>query len=157
MNKSLIVYYSHSGNTRKGAHMIKNSLNADILEIIPRKPYKSGMWDVVDEFKIEIEKNLRREIEDYKIDLSNYDIIFIGTPNWGNTVATPLLSFFDNEDLRNKKIMPFVTHGGGGLGNCGEEIVRLSNSESYGQTLVYSGGSVYESKIEKWLKKENII
>jgi flavodoxin len=156
MSKNLIVYYSHSGNTRKAAMLLKNQLKADVIELIPKKAYAPGLWDAVDEFKEEIANDLRREIKSYNLNVADYDNIFIGTPNWGDTVATPLRSFFDKEDLRHKNIMPFVTHGGGGLGNCSRDIIELSQSDKHGNALVFTNGGIDKRMIEKWLNEEEI-
>lgn len=154
MNKELVVYYSHSGNTRKGAMLISNLTGADVLELVPEVDYPNGMWATVDEFKEELANGSRRAIRPYDVDISQYDIIYISTPNWGDTVATPLLAFFDAEELTGKRILPFITHGGGGMGRCADDIVRLSSSKNYGKALVYSGGNISERKVRKWLESQ---
>jgi len=154
MTKELVVYYSHSGNTKKGAMLISKVTGADVLELVPERAYPKGMWATVDEFKKELAGDLRRAILPYDVDVSQYDTIYIGTPNWGDTLATPLRSFFDKEDLADKRIMPFVTHGGGGLGNCSRDMIRLSGTKNYTEPLVYSGGSVNERKVKEWLQKK---
>lgn len=153
MNKELIVFYSHSGNTRKAAKLIEKLIGADLLELIPEKKYPNGMWDVVDEFKKDLATGARRKINAYDFDLVDYDTIYIGTPNWGDTVATPLLSFFDKEDLKGKKIAPFVTHGGGGLGRCADDIIKLSESDVWTKPLVFTGARITEVEVGAWLEE----
>lgn len=153
MRKDLVVYYSHSGNTKKAANMIADLRNADVIELVPKEAYPTGLWDVVEIFKKDIASDGRREINPYSINMEDYDTVFIGTPNWGDTFATPLLSFFDVEDLKEKRIAPFVTHGGGGVGRCADDIIKYSGSNESTKPLVYKGGSVTKSNVETWLDK----
>lgn len=152
MAKKLIVFYSHSGNTRKGAQFIQELTGADLLELQPKEAYPNDLWETIDIFKEELKTNARKELIPFNIDIDAYDILYIGTPNWGDTVATPLLSFFDRFDLSDKKIMPFVTHGGGGLGNCSSDIIKLADCKESGEPLVYTNGNIEISQVSKWLK-----
>lgn len=155
MKNELVVYYSYSGNTRKGAEFISQLTGADILELKPIEDYPKDVWAAIDIFKKDVANNSRRDIKSYDLNLDEYKVVYIGTPNWGATVATPLLSFFDKEDLADKKIMPFVTHGGGGLGNCARDIVKLSKSNNYREALVYTDGRIDKRSVEQWLKVNN--
>lgn len=151
MSKDLVVYYSHTGNTRKAAKIIADLRNADIIELVPKEAYPAGLWDVVEIFKKDIASDGRRDINPYNVNMVDYNTVFVGTPNWGDTFATPLLSFFDAEDLKDKKIAPFVTHGGGGLGNCASDIVKYSESKDSTKPLVYTGGTISKSDVKSWL------
>lgn len=155
MSKELVVFYSHSGNTKKVANIISKFTGADVLELIPEESYPSDLWETVDIFKEDMKNNSRRVLKPINVDMSKYDTIYIGTPNWGNTVATPLLSFFDQYDLTDKKVLAFVTHGGGGLGKCANDIMKLSKSKMQQEALVFSGANVSEGQIKSWLKDVN--
>ena len=64
MSNTLIVYYSHSGNTRKMAKIIAEQFHADCLEIIPQKPYPQAYNAVVNQAKHEISQNYQPDIKD---------------------------------------------------------------------------------------------
>jgi flavodoxin len=155
MNKVLIVYYSHSGVTRTLAEKINKVVSGDIYEVKPVEPYPGDVYATIKIFKDELKHKLRRPIEEPDIISSDYDTIFIGTPNWGATVATPLLDFFSSVDIQDKRIIPFVTHGGGGVGNCAKDIMTLAGSDQKNIPLVLNGGGVSrlsENDIRSWLK-----
>ena len=76
MSNTLIVYYSHSGNTRKMAKIITEQLHADCLEIIPQKSYPQAYNAVVNQAKHEISQNYQPDIKDIQIDL-NMSLIHI--------------------------------------------------------------------------------
>jgi len=87
--------------------------------------------------------------------VESYDTIFVGSPNWWNTVAPPVATFLSENDLSGKTIVPFCTHGGGGLGRISKDIAELcpqstilSSFEIYG-----SGGRDAQARVFAWLSK----
>lgn len=153
--KELIVFYSHSNNTRKGAELIKELTGADILELKMKDPYPSDVWKTVKIFKKEMKKHDVKAIEQITIDVSSYDRIYIGTPNWGNTVAPAIITFLNEFDLSNKEIVLFVTHGGGGVGECARYMMKHSGTDKQGKPLVYSGGNISTHQVREWLDEIN--
>ncbi len=114
LEKILIVYYSWSGNTRSVAEKIREITGGDIIEIVPALPYPEDYNEVVNQAKKEIREGFRPELETIIGRVDEYSRIFIGSPNWWNTVAPPVASFLAEHDLTGKTIFPFCTHGGGG-------------------------------------------
>ncbi len=112
MSNTLIVYYSHSGNTRKMAKIITEQLHADCLEIIPQKSYPQAYNAVVNQAKHEISQNYQPDIKDIQIDLNKYSTIFIGSPNWWSTIAPPILTFImqNQNHLINKELIPSILY-----------------------------------------------
>ena len=78
--KKAIVYYSYSGNTKSIVDMIKEKISADVYEIKPKTPYSTDYDEVVDLGQDEVNSNTLREIEDFDINLDNYDTIILATP-----------------------------------------------------------------------------
>ena len=77
-------------------------------------------------------------------DISGYRIIFIGSPNWWGTMASPVYSFIKELDLSGKIVVPFFTHGGGGMQNCETDMkaaCKLSKGENVLKAFTCSGGS----------------
>lgn len=152
-DKSLIVYYSHSGNTSKIAEIIHKKVGGDILRIEPIKPYPKEYNRVVDQAKKEISSGYIPELKLHIDDIELYNKIFIGSPNWWNTIAPPVKSFLLQYDLSNKIVAPFCTHGGGGKGNVFSAIAKECNDSTIkkGFAIYGDGGSKVEKMITAWL------
>ncbi len=114
---TLVAYFSWSGNTAMVANQIHNQLGGDILEIRAEESYSIVYRDVVNRARKELRDNERPELMEDLDTIAPYDTIFIGYPNWCNTFPAPVLTFIINHDFSGKTIVPFCTHGGGGLGN----------------------------------------
>lgn len=156
MSNTLIVYYSHSGNTRKLANLIAQQIDADCLEIIPEKPYPNDYTSVVNQAKQEISRNFRPTLKNAQINLNKYTTIFIGSPNWWSSIAPPIATFIDTNDLSAKKIIPFCTHGGGGFGHIPQDIKRLCKNATVLNGFANYGSSINLQEVKKWLSKLDI-
>lgn len=113
--KTLVLYYSLTGNTKMVAEEFANRLGADIEEIVCVDPYDTNFLACIERCKKEREAGTVTDIEPVKADLSKYDVIFIGYPVWFGTYAPPIATFLANNDLSGKTIVPFCTFGSGGL------------------------------------------
>ena len=113
--KFLVVYYSQTTNTQAVAQEIANRLGADIEEIVPVVPYEGDFQATIERGKKELDEASYPEIQPLSVDVTNYDVVFIGYPVWFGTYAPPIFSFLDKVDLSGKKIVPFCTFGSGGL------------------------------------------
>lgn len=156
MSNTLIVYYSHSGNTRKLANLIAQQIDADCLEIIPEKPYPNDYTSVVNQAKQEISRNFRPALKNAQINLNKYTTIFIGSPNWWSNIAPPIATFIDTNDLSAKKIIPFCTHGGGGFGHIPQDIKILCKNAIVLNGFANYGSSINLQEVKKWLSKLDI-
>ena len=161
--KILIAYYSHSANTKKLAELIGKVLKSELKNVTtdffytePEKPYSSNYNKVLDEAKRDIKNNHKPKLKNNIGSIEDYDVIFIGSPNWWNTIASPVGSFISSFDFSNKIIMPFCTHGGGGAGIIRADIEKLTKSKQIGKILsVYGNTSSInnsENEIKKWIK-----
>lgn len=117
-DKALVAYYSWSGNTRIAAEEIARVTGGDLFEIVPLKAYPTEYKACTEQAKEEINANIKPEIKDFPKDISKYNKIYIGSPNWWGTMAPPVATFMSKIDkFEGKLIIPFFTHGGGGLQN----------------------------------------
>ena len=157
VNKKLIVYFSYTGNTKKIANIIKDKLNCDIVELIPKEPYSKDYQTVVDEEQRLEGSNHLREYKDINVNLDDYDTIIVGTPVWWYRECPVIRTFLTNNDLSNKRIIPFATNAGW-LGKTFIEIKKMCpNSkveneknivfESYSDELVTP-----LNEINEWIK-----
>ena len=151
----LVAYFSRSGNTRKIADLIHQEVGGTIHEIRPKAPYPNAYNAVVDQAKKEIQAGYKPALQSTLDHVESYDTIFVGSPNWWDTIAPPVATFLSEYDLSGKTIVPFCTHGGGGLGRIGTDIARLcpqsttlSSFEIYG-----SGGEDAQARVSAWLSQ----
>ena len=107
--KTLVVFYSQSGQTKKYAQLIAEKLGADLYEIIPERKYNNDMWKAWDEAQVERNENNYPALTGELPDISGYDRIILGTGIWGYTMANPVISFIRAMDFTGKKMSAFWT------------------------------------------------
>ena len=121
--KTLVVYYSQTGNTKAVAEEIAGKIGADIEEITMEEPYDGDFQATIERCLKEREQGIIPAIHTVKADLADYDVIFIGYPVWFGTYAPPVTAFLDSVDLSGKKVVPFCTFGSGGLESSVKDLV----------------------------------
>lgn len=158
-HRILIAYFSHSGNTRAVAEKIKNTLKADIFEIKTVKPYPEDYNTVVDQAKEELHSGFKPELLTKVENLSRYDVIFIGYPNWWSTVPAPVRVFLSDNDFSGKTLVPFCTHGGGGSGNSFEDIAKFCPKSTLLKGIAIPGSEAKTSQdtLAEWLKEIKMV
>ncbi|MBQ3416052.1 MAG: NAD(P)H-dependent oxidoreductase [Clostridia bacterium] len=120
--KTLLVYYSYTGNTKIIADMIKEKVDCDVVELKPKTPFLEEDYQaIVDKYQSNESSKECVEIEDINIDLSDYEKVIIGTPVWWYTITPVLREFLKNNDLSQKQVYAFVTNAGW-LGRTFKEI-----------------------------------
>ena len=138
--KILIAYYSYSGNTAAVARAIQAQTGGDLYEIRSDHTYPDAYRPMTEQAKKEIASGFRPPMTGGAIDVAPYDVVFIGSPNWWGTVAPHIHSFLESVNLSGKRVIPFVTHGGGGVQNttrdltaaCKRCVVEQSGWVGYG-------------------------
>lgn len=109
---TLIVVYSHSGNTRRIARRLQELTGGDLLEINTRRNYAGGMAAMAAQTRIERATGLLPGLDVELPDIERYDRVLIGGPVWSYTVATPLSRFLSDMDFAGRRIAPFWTDAG---------------------------------------------
>lgn len=152
--KILVAYYSYSGNTRFAAEEIQKATGGTLFEIVPVKAYSTDYNECVAEAKKEIRAGVKPELKSVTPDLSKYDVIFVGTPNWWSTMAPPVRTFLSSSNFAGKTVIPFVTHGGGGMANCERDMHKALPNAKFAKGGAFSGSRVRSSgdAIRSWLK-----
>ena len=107
--KTLIAYYSQSGQTKRMAEMLAEKLGADLYEIVPERKYNDDMWKAWDEAQVERKENKYPALKGGLPDISGYDTVLLGTGIWGYTMANPVTSFIRQMDFTGKKMSAFWT------------------------------------------------
>lgn len=151
----LIVYYSRSGNTQTMAKMIQAETGGDMIAISLVKNYPEDYGQLVKQYKEEVRTKKWPAIKTRISNMEKYDYIFIGSPNWGSSIAPPVSSFLNSHNLKGKVIIPFMTHGGGGFGHSINDIKLLCPQSDLKEGLSINGSSVEssEASIRHWLQK----
>ncbi|EOQ40116.1 flavodoxin [Butyricicoccus pullicaecorum] len=153
--KSLIVYFSHSGTTRRLAELIAKETGGDLLELVPEIAYPREYSTVVAQAKRELQSGYRPALKTAFPDLSAYDMVFVGTPNWWSSPAPPVLTFLEQVGQSGVQIAPFCTHGGGGSGHIRRDMEKASHGAVLLPELSVYGDSGRTADVQKWLKKIN--
>lgn len=150
---TLVVYFSHSGNTRKVAQLIHRQVGGDIVELKTLQPYPEDYDACVDQAKKEQEQNARPELVTQIADMDKYRTIFVGYPNWWGTMPMALFTFFEKYDFAGKTIAPFCTHGGSRMGRSEEDIRRLCPKARVLKGLAVRGRNAGSAgkDVEAWL------
>ena len=148
--KVAVVYFSWSpdGNTRFAAQTIAAKAGAKIFEIKAEKPYSTNYRTCCDEAKPECYGKQLRPIQKIEgLDLAQYDVIFVGTPNWWGTMAPPVRTWVTQNAaaLKGKTVCLFQTNGGGGMQRCAKEFAELVPDSKVLPAQAFSGGSVRNS------------
>jgi flavodoxin len=155
----LIAYYSHSGNTKKIADLIRRQTGGTLLEIKPEEPYPVSYNTVVEQAKKEIKAGYKPVIKTKVGQWDDYDTVFVGSPNWWSTIAPPIAAFLSENGLSGKRVIPFCTHGGGGAGNITKDIVKLCPNSTVLEALVVSGsgGGNIQADVSAWLSRIGVV
>lgn len=152
--KVLVSYFSHSGNTREMARQIGEATGGELFEIVPVVPYPADYQTVVDQAKREINAGVRPALKTRVEDMSQYDVIFVGSPCWWATVAPPVATFLASYDFAGKTVVPFMTHEGSRMGRTEADIRKLCPQSTVPDGLPIRGSAVGSSKdaVEKWVR-----
>lgn len=110
------------GNAAKLAGWIQQEVGGDLFSIVVEEPYSSDYDQCLDRAADEKAQNARPVLVNHVEDMSRYDVVFLGFPNWWYTVPMAVHTFLEEYDFSGKTIVPFVTHGTGGLASTIEDI-----------------------------------
>lgn len=156
--KTLIAFFSWGGNTRGIAQEIQNQIGGDIFEMELVTPYSTDYNTVLDQAQRDQNAQARPELANHVEDISQYDVIFLGYPNWWASIPMPVATFLEEYDLAGKTIIPFCSHGGGRFGQSLTAIAKLAPGAELleGLAVSYSGGSGLADDISAWLETNGV-
>lgn len=145
------------GNVSQMATWIQETIGGDLFTIEVTNPYPSDYDECLDRAADEKAENARPALKEKVENINNYETIFIGYPNWWYSVPMPVLTFIEENDLSNKNIVLFCSHGTGGLARSVEDIENeLPNSVHLEENVIgIYRNEISNSKeeIEKWLQE----
>ena len=156
--RTLVIYFYATGNTKAVAEKIAELTGADIYEIVPAEPYTADDLDYnVSDCRANREMNdasARPAIGGDSIDVSGYDTVMIGYPIWWGTMPRIINTFLDTYDLSGKVILPFCTSGGSGVSQSVSDIRSVEPDADVRAGL--RARNVQDSGIESWLNENGI-
>ena len=154
--KTLVVYYSASGNTERVAKDIAEAAGADLFEIVPTEVYTSEdlNWTNSD-------SRVSREHDDESLrdvpltttevpDWDSYDTVFIGYPIWWGIAAWPVDTFVKNNDFTGKTVIPFATSSSSGMGQSGSLLADMAGTGEWQEGQRFSSG-VSGDDVQSWV------
>lgn len=157
-NRTVILYYSWSGNTKTIAAQIHRNVGGDLIELELVRPYSSTYNTCVEEAKRDQANQARPELKTRIADFKQYDTVFMGYPNWWGSFPMPIATLLESYEFSGKTILPFCSHGGGGLGRSVADIARLAPRAAIKEALAvhYGGGDSLSRDIDAWLRKNGV-
>ena len=154
--KTLVVYYSASGNTERVAKDIAEAAGADLFEIVPTEVYTSEdlNWTNSD-------SRVSREHDDESLrdvpltttevpDWDSYDTVFIGYPIWWGIAAWPVDTLVKNNDFTSKTVIPFATSSSSGMGQSGSLLADMAGTGEWQEGQRFSSG-VSGDDVQSWV------
>ena len=154
--KTLVVYYSASGNTERVAKDIAEAAGADLFEIVPTEVYTSDDLDWT-----KPDSRVSREHDDESLrdvpltttevpDWDSYDTVFIGYPIWWGIAAWPVDTFVKNNDFTGKTVIPFATSSSSGMGQSGSLLADMAGTGEWQEGQRFSSG-VSSDDVQSWV------
>ena len=152
--KTLIVYFSQTGNTEGLANLIHEMSGLDIFRLERKTPYSSSSngpilyGEALDELRAEAVPELKA----YP-DIDQYDTILLGYCNWWSSIPASVRSFLLHDDFSGKTIVPFCSMGGGHFGQTISAIAKLASDSVIREGLEVTYSSYNRNEISAWLEK----
>ena len=154
--KTLVVYYSASGNTERVVKDIAEAAGADLFEIVPTEVYTSDDLDWTNP-----DSRVSREHDDESLrdvpltttevpDWDSYDTVFIGYPIWWGIAAWPVDTFVKNNDFTGKTVIPFATSSSSGMGQSGSLLADMAGTGEWQEGQRFSSG-VSSDDVQSWV------
>lgn len=155
---TLIAYFSWSGNTEKMAQIIQTETGGDLFKIEPATPYTDDYNTLLDVAQQEQADNARPELALQVENWEEYDVVFVGYPDWWSDAPMLIYSFLEAYDWEGKTLVPFCTSGGSGFGRSLDKLPDSAPGATIVEGLHVSGSSVdgASEEIASWIAELNL-
>lgn len=159
-NKSIVVYFSCTDNTKSIAELIQKNANSDIYRIEPEVPYTSADLNYGNTnsrtSKEQNDATARPAIAGTLPDLSSYTVIYLGYPIWWGQAPKIMYTFVEQYNLSGKTIIPFCTSASSGIGTSATNLQAADNNHAVWLAGRRFAGSAQESEVAGWLTGLNL-
>ena len=169
MSSVLTVYYSRKGenyfggsirsiakgNTEKVAEYIQKAVGGDLFELETVREYAKDYHECTEEAMAEKKSNARPALKKLPESIDQYDTIFLGYPNWWGTCPMCVFTFLEHYDLAGKRIVPFCTNEGSGMGGSEKHLKKICPGAKLEKGLSITGNRAAQSKdkAQAWARK----
>lgn len=168
----LIVYLTRTGNTEAVARMIQKEVGGDLVSLEIEDPYPKDYEAIVKQVARENETGFLPPLKTKIENIEKYDTVFLGFPTWGMQLPPPMKSFLHVYDLSGKRVIPFNTNAGYGVGSSFQQVNKLCPNSTILEGFEIKGGIERDgilfvlegekardarTKVKEWLKKIEVI
>ena len=147
--KSLVVYFSRTGNTKAVAEEIQSLTGSDLVELKTVVPYPSSYNDCLAQAQEEKANNARPELSTTINNMSEYDTVYVGYPIWCYTAPMAIFTFLESYDFTGKTVIPFCTSGSSSINQSVADIRSVCSGVNVLDGF-RAGGS---ETVEAWLTR----
>ncbi|WP_157278950.1 flavodoxin [Olivibacter sitiensis] len=166
--RTLIVYLSRTNNTKAVAQIIQKNVGGTLVALELETPYPEHYQTTVNQVAEENRTGYLPPLKTKIDSIQKYDVVFVGFPTWGMQLPPPMKSFLKQYDLSGKKVIPFNTNGGYGIGSSFQTVKELCPNSEVLDGFTVKGGSErdgilfvmegdkevqVQAEVKKWLKK----
>ena len=154
--KTLVAYYSATGNTEKAANYIAAVTGGELFELVPAEPYTDEDLNYNDDGSRVVYEHDNPDERDVELvestvsDWESYDTVFIGYPIWWGIAAWPVDGFIEANDFTGKTVIPFCTSSSSGLGESGKLLEEAAGTGNWLEGMRFSS-SVSEEDVQTWV------
>lgn len=154
--KTLVVYYSATGNTETVAGYLADALGADTFEIVPAEPYTPENLNWTNEASRVSREHNDPALQDVALasavaeNWDSYDTVFLGYPIWWGAAAWPVNGFVRSNDFTGKTVIPFCTSASSGLGESGRLLAELAGTGTWLEGQRFPEGAS-QSDVQDWV------
>ncbi|MBE7005915.1 MAG: flavodoxin [Ruminococcaceae bacterium] len=155
--KTLVVYYSASGNTGRVAGFVADELNADTFELVPVEPYSDAdlNWrDSSSRVNKEHDDTSLQDIALVSTEVPNwddYDVVLFGYPIWWREASWVVNNFIKNNDFTGKAVIPFCTSTSSGLGDSGTNLEKMAGTGTWLEGQRFNENPS-EDSVREWVR-----
>lgn len=155
--KTLVVYFSATGNTERVAEMIAEATGGDLFELEPADPYTDEDLNYNDDNSRVSQEHADESLRNVELvsttveGFDEYENIFVGYPVWWGIAAWPVNTFIEANDFTGKKVIPFCTSASYGLGESGELLAELAGTGEWLEGMRFRS-NVSEEDVVAWVE-----
>lgn len=156
--KTLVVYYSATGNTENVANYIATATDGDLFELEPAEPYSDADLNWTDDNSRVVREHDDESLRDIELvadtveNWDSYDTVFIGYPIWWGIAAWPVNGFIEANDFTGKTVIPFCTSSSSGLGESDELLAEMAGTGDWQEGQRFRSGAS-KSDVAAWVER----
>jgi len=171
-DKILIVYLSRTNNTKTVAEIIQKQVGGDLVALELQTPYPEDYQTTVNQVSEENRTGFLPSLKTKIDSIQKYEVVFVGFPTWGMQLPPPMKGFLNEYDLSGKKVIPFNTNGGYGIGSSFQTVKELCPNSNVLEGYSTKGGIErngilfvmqddkevkVQKEVQKWLREIELI